>query len=169
MSTRTTWHFISRQRSRKMVPVISAGASFRWIAKSLSDSLNQPKSHEVLHAPYLPTGSQVSGSAIPCSQPFPLFLTVQGPPGRVCYRCAPKPPSFVISTLWHTLLCSFERWQWFGWVGRGHSSSPKLKASYLKHIALCFLGDLHDIARLRQMKWEGRQYIRARHAFCDRV
>lgn len=56
-----------------MVPVILAEASFRRIDKSLSDSLNQLKSHEVPHAPYPSTGSQLSGFAIPCSQPFPLF------------------------------------------------------------------------------------------------
>lgn len=74
MSTRTTRrHFVARQWSRTMVPVILAEASFRRIAKSLSDSLNQLKSHEVPHAPYPSTGSQLSGFAIPCSQPFPLF------------------------------------------------------------------------------------------------
>lgn len=167
MSTRTTWHFVSRQGSGKMVPVIFAEASFRWVARFLSDSLNQLKSHKVLYVPCLPQGP--SPHDLLClALSFSHFSNISRPSKTHLPPLHTKVALlFHLSPLAHSAL-KFWEMQWLE-LGRGCSFSPKLKASTA--VSFGFTGFTWYSLRgsLRQIKWEGSQYSRARHAFWEWV
>lgn len=171
MSTRTTRHFVARQRSRTMVPVILAEASFRRIAKSLSDSLNQLKSHEVLHAPYPSTGSQLSGFAIPCSQPFPLFRPFKALQDTSAttvpqsHRPFSAKPSDTSSFAFWEMTMTQIGWKRPQLLTKAQSELPQTCCLVLVMGFTWY----PLLACLRQIKWEARQCIRVRHTFWDWV